>query len=304
VFQVTTFGLSATAGTQIGELWATYDVEFLKPQLPDPHIGTTSHINFTSNTALAASTSWAWNSTVSTPAFTANVVGTSSLPVKSVPTTYLGRLVMPKGYGGNYLLTWVAVGTGGNQLTQSVPNIGSVAGSGITGLNLLPSTSSTDGTSFVGTYATNAAAAALVYTFSYDGSGTGEMNVAPSLANGGAAANTIYGSITIAPLDNDVITLADTIRKTLKRQFGCLPDSVTSALARLALCDSASSASAASVAPPPSPKGRKDSTAEWEEEKGIHEGDVLDRIDGVHSNDLSSSIHVPREVFARLMSGK
>jgi len=60
IFQVTTFGLSAAAGTLIGELWATYDIEFYKPVLPDVRAGTTFHglASLTLNAGLAPLRGW------------------------------------------------------------------------------------------------------------------------------------------------------------------------------------------------------------------------------------------------------
>jgi hypothetical protein len=90
IFQISTIGQTDSAGLQIGELWASYDIEFLKPALPDVHAGTAFSAAFYSN--------------VSDELFIgANVDQASSYPVKVQDAL---NLTLPVGYAGNYLVNW------------------------------------------------------------------------------------------------------------------------------------------------------------------------------------------------------
>lgn len=122
IFQVSTNGLAATQGTQIGELWVTYDIEFLKAELPDIHVGTTWQAT---GAGLA-------NATMPTALSTNSA---SSLPVTSVsPGAGQMRLNLPPNYNGNYQLTVTAYFSG----TLTSYSLTTTFGSDVTGLKLFP----------------------------------------------------------------------------------------------------------------------------------------------------------------------
>lgn len=226
IFQVTTFGLSATAGTQIGELWATYDVEFLKPVLPDHHIGTTWHANMTTPSLTA---NQAWNQFQDV-----TVSPTSSLPA----TISGGALVLPQGYGGHYLFFGYWVGNGGSAvIIQNDQSL--VIPSDVTLLNMFPSPSGTDvgGSLYLHT-STSLAVAALV--FSYDGSTSPSIPWSNTVQNG-TATQVINGAMFIVPLDNDVLTLKDSIAAQLNKI--CKGNALLQGLLQTQLSSGASSAS-------------------------------------------------------------
>jgi hypothetical protein len=97
IFQISTIGMPSSAdGVVVGELWASYDIEFLKPALPDIHAGTAFLMNSVQTAAAA-------------PVFQTGATNTclydqqSSYPVTSSgPNT----LQLPIGYSGTYLLSW------------------------------------------------------------------------------------------------------------------------------------------------------------------------------------------------------
>lgn len=91
IFQITTNGLVSDETVQIGELWCSYDIEFLKPKMPDFHTG--SMAKFGAN--------WNGTSMLTVAPFPQN-----SFPVEvsfssSSPQI---RFNLPLGYNGHYLL--------------------------------------------------------------------------------------------------------------------------------------------------------------------------------------------------------
>jgi len=96
IFQVSTIGQTDSAGLQVGELWASYDIEFLKPALPDLHAGTTYLASFSSVTN---------NQCIYGSGVTASIDQGSSYPVQIGPSGG-GSFLLPVGYAGKYLLQW------------------------------------------------------------------------------------------------------------------------------------------------------------------------------------------------------
>lgn len=100
IFQISTNGLSAAAGTQIGELWITYDVSLLKAELPDVHTGTTAQFfydSFNAHLGPGTVTPNPMNSLPATLALADQVPGGDGLKIK-----------LPVSYNGNYLISYQA----------------------------------------------------------------------------------------------------------------------------------------------------------------------------------------------------
>jgi hypothetical protein len=95
VFQVSTVG-QPTVGSVIGEIWCTYDVELLKPQLTSPSIGTSWLCGYLSSAAYGDSSNPAWFLSAD------NVNKGSSLPVTFSPNS--NTCTIPLGYDGNFIL--------------------------------------------------------------------------------------------------------------------------------------------------------------------------------------------------------
>jgi hypothetical protein len=197
LFQVTTVGLAAEAGTVIGQLWVTYDIELLKANLPDLHEGTSYVSTFVGSTDVST--------TMDFSASTPNVRNSLPITVKDSQT-----IIMPKGYNGNYLLTVVAAGSDkGNGLYNWQPNV-LTFGKDITPINIFPSAA--------GDYTTNALMSGTVpppaftnvISFSCAFSTIAENAVdddnAISISFGGAATAgfSVYWTLLVVPLDNDI----------------------------------------------------------------------------------------------------
>jgi len=124
IFQISTVGMPATANNvQVGELWATYDITFLKPALPDIHVGTSALMTAAPSSQpimLVGASSYSWDQS-------------NSLPVSIINNN---TLQLPVGYSGAFQLT----------LVSSAPMAGNVIpmllagwGSDITALKAFPS---------------------------------------------------------------------------------------------------------------------------------------------------------------------
>jgi len=133
VFQLSTVGCPNNGAT-IGQLWVAYDVEFLKPALPDIHVGTT----WLGNVQVAGSIN-------NLSASTLVVNSGNSLPLSVVLAGLFStslQINMPVGYNGNYVII-VSVScypetSGASILTTS--GVGSTGGgSDVSYLNILTS---------------------------------------------------------------------------------------------------------------------------------------------------------------------
>lgn len=128
ILQVSVNGNNAAAGTQLGELWVTYDIAFLKPSLPDVHAGTSYMATWknisTTGAALPQPTS---------------VNAGNSLPITFVAGTP-NRVFLPVGYNGSFSLSLDSASTAAT-LTAG-PQLGGV-GTDVTPLSLYPATAST-----------------------------------------------------------------------------------------------------------------------------------------------------------------
>lgn len=95
LFQVSTVG-QPTAGAVIGEIWCTYDIELMKPQLVSPSVGSSWMCSYTSTPTYAFSSAPAWffdNTTINAG---------SSLPVTAALNS--NSITLPVGYDGNFLV--------------------------------------------------------------------------------------------------------------------------------------------------------------------------------------------------------
>jgi len=247
IFQVTTFGLSATAGTMIGELWATYDIEFYKPVLPDVRAGTTWHA--TNAISSGAGGVYPWNSS------TGLVISSgSSLPIVC-STTVNSSIVMPAQFGGHYMVLFFVGVSGGATVTPGTwaPAAGTTT---ITGLNLLSGTSGTDTSSSA--VMAGVGLGASVYVFSFDGSKDTTLTLAPMTVSVTAQA---YINVWVLPLDNDIVTAEAQLERELNALFKGGRGSTLRGLLKASAKSSASSS-----APPPvaltigNPSGRMDTT--------------------------------------------
>lgn len=202
LFQISTNGLSAADTVQIGELWCSYDIEFLKPALVDQHVGTTFQATGVSPSAGG----------------TAPFLNPVYDPENSLPATLTASnaLTFPRGYNGNYLVVYSATST-----TSTITSFTlSTVGSDITPINLFQSVSGT-GTSAGGTtgYGTNT----ITYVFPISTIGNNTPDSANTLTfNTVAYAGPSTGSWTllVVPLDNDITSYRDRALKMLK----ALPD--------------------------------------------------------------------------------
>jgi hypothetical protein len=94
IFQISTIGMPAAAdGQPVGELWATYDITFLKPALPDIHAGTSALFNLvggaTGELLVSAAGQALWDES-------------GSYPVTVIDNT---TLQLPVSYAGTYQMT-------------------------------------------------------------------------------------------------------------------------------------------------------------------------------------------------------
>lgn len=104
-FQVSTLGITAPAGSELGELWCTYDVEYLKSELPVKH-------NF---------------SAIFTAPITAGTPGTfTPNSNNTLPATVSGyTITMPPGYVGAWLATVQYQSTVAGAASLALSNLGS-----------------------------------------------------------------------------------------------------------------------------------------------------------------------------------
>ena len=126
LFQISTQG-NPTTGI-IGELWIAYDIEFLKPQLPDLHVGTSAifQVQFNNYT------------TGATPAQTVITANSqNSVPVVAASATgNVVNLTFPVQYSGSYLVTFTSQTEPGGSSQAGFPSI-SLSGADATALKLL-----------------------------------------------------------------------------------------------------------------------------------------------------------------------
>lgn len=256
IFQVSTNGIpsSVPVGTQLGMLWVTYDIEFLKPEMPDIHVGTTAA--FTTSTTGAPTGS----------NFGVNLLANkdNSLPAKFVS----GTLVMPSSYNGNYLLITTTTANVIGSNTTSITGVGT----SILGLpNYFGGVSGAKGFSTFGLMspavdALRGSTTTLMYAFSCTGVGSDSDRTIAFLPPTYASAGTMWSNIYIVPLDNDIVgsTLTRVLERLSKQE---LIDLMEEAAPRML--------EASSSSPPPPPVRRESFSSELGE---YHEADTSSRV--------------------------
>jgi hypothetical protein len=197
-------GPTAANGVQIGELWVMYDIELLKPILPDIHVGT----SFVSQCHYPGGTS---GSTVPFVPNTGNSLacvldgGTPGSP----PLSQGYRLVMPAEYNGQYLLI------AGTNIADGSSPVGatliSAYGSEITPIGILPQVGTGVLTSQVysglGSGQLTAIALFAFSTIAETGSPTaitGTQNYIDISDVYYSGSNNIAKFVLVLPLDNDI----------------------------------------------------------------------------------------------------
>jgi len=208
IFQISTSGLSCAAGTQFGELWVTYDIEFFLPVLPDQREGT----SWEARGALSAT-----GTAVQYNAASANVLN----PGNSLPATIdaynAGALTvqMPSGYNGNYvaILNYSYVFAG---MTLTAPSITVSYGTDILPILLFPGNGAAYQNSQIQNFGT--ANVCLMQAFSTTAENPLQNKI--TFVPGGTKTTAIGGvwSLLIIPTDNDVdnVSLTATEKQALE----------------------------------------------------------------------------------------
>jgi hypothetical protein len=196
IFQISTAGLSAAAGTQIGELWASYDIELLKSVLPDIHIGTTAVYDLgTAADVGALATSIVPNPQNSLPA---KLTGVRNSALSGTYT-----LALPGQYNGNYFL--LIIFQAGPGFSWTVPTLSPfTVGADISPILLMPTSA---GPSSASTFNSNNSTTQLICGYSFSSIAEAHPASDNSLSFTFSVASqtgTSCANIYLLPLDNDV----------------------------------------------------------------------------------------------------
>jgi hypothetical protein len=293
LFQISTIG-NPNPGAELGELWATYDIEFLKPALPDIHEGT----------SYVASMDGTFANTATPTPFT--IAPGSSLPVLLDDGTYgvapnLGavRIVMPEGYNGSYLCLVNTFLQGGSTPSGSTTILG--YGTDITQLKLLNNGANASGTSVSTDGVINGANGLFVFCFST----IAESGAPLSAGQNYISLNTYYAAgyhnsttVMILPIDDDVSLALSRIEKAIPTRVEAAISEQGSEINQLRdeLRKLRSLFETGSTCPTPvllsSSASSSSSAVPANEEPPSPDGDL--------GADLSQSVHIPRSMAARL----
>jgi hypothetical protein len=195
-FQVSLHGIptSVAAGTELGQLWFTYDITFLKPLLPDIHVGTTFAAKFeglgTSPGCFGSSSSVAYNAH-------------NSLPCTLDFAT--GKLHLPIGYNGSFQATLSFSASAIDHIVTGLSVLG--WGSDIVVLDMFQPMASSSTKYLTAAYSDSGSPAGtsiLCFTFSTIGE-----NVEQNFVTFGGVVKSdpsafIAGSLIVTALDNDI----------------------------------------------------------------------------------------------------
>lgn len=218
IFQISLNGLVAEAGTQIGQLWCSYDITFLKAALPDLHAGTTAVFSCPdapSLEALLGEEGYLFpNPQNSLPVVVSRPLG---LPPGAC------RFSLPTNFNGNYLLSMYVTGDAmtTSQLLQIIGR-----GSDIVGNSYLPQSiaGALSTTSSQISYGINAVTLpgttvsnymTLAYTFSTIAENP-EQNFIDVVCSGSSTGSVTMCAI-FTPMDNDIISSEDALRRRLAK---------------------------------------------------------------------------------------
>lgn len=198
VFQLSTNGLTAASNVQIGELWCSYDIEFLKPALVDQHLGTT--FQATGSSTIMSGTHNVFPNPVVDPE--------NSLAV----TVSANSITLPAGYNGNYLVTY-SVSTSTQFSTFQLNSVGS----DITPLLLFDSPSGV-ATSSGGAAGLGSSSLKYAYSMSTIANNTPAANNTINFSNVVLmSSGSIFWTLIITPLDNDITSYTDRARAMLAK---------------------------------------------------------------------------------------
>jgi hypothetical protein len=189
IFQLSTEGLTAVEGTQIGELWCTYDIEFLKAELPDLHEGVSAVV--TSDIEPGAHN-------ITQPYADATFNPANSLPVTVIGTDILG---LPEKYNGDFLLVQLGVATLGGVITSWTASP-VVTGSDITPLLLFPDRTQNYGSASIS--ASNGVSIIQLYAFTTIAEDAANNHIWTAYTGTNSANLDVSWTTFILPLDNDV----------------------------------------------------------------------------------------------------
>jgi len=201
VFQISTEGLSAPAGTKIGDLWFSYDIELRKAVLPDLHVGTTAQFDAAGGSAIMNTL---WNANTPDPE---NSLPATVSNVASAGGTATVKVQMPDDYNGNYLAVYGACTFNGAVWGAGVENVTwDSNGTDITLLELFPTGLAAKSNGFScgnGAAGVSGTVALGVFAFSTIASKTANNYFQLSIA---APASTTgqKAFLMILPLDNDI----------------------------------------------------------------------------------------------------
>lgn len=241
VFQLSLDGLSAPPGTVIGQLWASYDIEVLKAVLPDLHLGTTSHWTFLDSTA--------WSDFFSNPVANPS----NSLPATITSSADQMRIHLPKGYNGNYCitLTWVLNGASPLPAGSSRSVYVSGAGTDISYVDFFPSPWATfNGTHFALDNQYQGTSSVAISTIAED-AGQNYIDFTLS-AYGEHSFGGVYTTLSIVPLDNDVVGDAARLSSLMRKNpaLATMAKLMTKQAKALAPAPTGSKSGGTSCAPP------------------------------------------------------
>lgn len=289
-FQISTDGLTAPAGTIIGHLWFSYDIEVLKAVMPDLHVGTTAQFDAPESTTLQ----YIWQNAVADPA--------NSLPATlkwvdtGVATQSRVEVQMPPDYNGNYIAIKVFNANDGTNwggaASALAPN---VVGSDITPLAIFPTGLTTKSSSWLCSNSlTGAAGNSMVAMFAFSTvAKTKTNNYFNWTSSVTANAAGQKGTLVIVPIDNDITDILGLFTQLKKKNPEAAKlaellsqlDGNVSALAR-------APTEPASKADPPNP--------DWD-------GDSIppsrsDSDEKKEDQDLETSVHIDRRSLEALLS--
>lgn len=281
IFQLSTNGLSAPVDTQIGELWVTYDISFLKAALPDTHVGTAAQARYTS---IAANTA---------PSGTVTYNPYNSLPISMVGESLKLKVFLPVSYNGNYLLTFTAYPTG---TAFTAPGLAFDAGSDITLLNLFQNGA---GTFVSNVLASSATSVSYTIAFSTIASAAAKNYL---MINGASGSWQIANcTVIVTALDNDIADPKSELSRLAARgDVDALFELLQLRSRERGAATPPPSEPSSSAFPPAGILPRRLSSCSYEEEKFLEQADTP--RPGEPATDMEQSVYLPKGVLADMLA--
>lgn len=187
-FQLSTLGLTAPVGSEIGELWCTYDIEFLKAELPDLHADASASFVQT----IVSGSAGAW---------TPNINNT-------FPVSYSGGIFqLPAGYTGS----WVLIGLTQQQGAASANFVIGTLGSEVSGKQIFLNSVNAPNSSVFSTTSATTATSMMAFAFTTQGlTGTSANSIQLNPSTGaGLSANIQFVFLPVNKALNTALTLLD-----------------------------------------------------------------------------------------------